>query len=132
VPAIGEAYTSSNFGDDLCIAAMTTNQSKYYADAYRFYQSFALSGSQEVWNWDSRVPAIYVLFVEAAIARPGLAQGAGLNVNLTGWQAESEAYFDRIVDGNVKTGYLTKGALFQDLMKTTDVDRGLAVLRWRL
>jgi endoglucanase len=54
---------------------------------------------------------VYMLFVEAAVARPGLAAGAGLSVNLTGWQGEAERYFDRIVQGNLKNGYLTKGQL---------------------
>lgn len=99
-------------GDDLCLAALAlalaTDNSKYYLDAYNYYVEYALSGSTEVWNWDSRTPAIYVLFNEAAIARPGLAEGAGLSVNLTGWQKEAEHYFDAIIDGKLNSPYFTK------------------------
>ena len=116
VPAVASAYNSSGYEDDLCLAALAlalaTNQSKYYADAYRYYVEYELSGSSEVWNWDSRTPAVYVLFVEAATARPGLAEGAGLSVNLTGWQNETERYFDSIVDGKLSSPYLTKGKLW--------------------
>lgn len=94
--------------------ALATNQSHYYADAYYFYQTYKLTGSQAVWNWDSRTPALYVIFVEAALARPGLAMGAGLDTNLTGWRTETEAYFDRIVTQQLKKGYLTKGELCVD------------------
>ena len=55
------------------------------------------------------------MFVEAARARPNLAQGAGLEVNLTGWQQEAEGYFDRIVRGNLKHVYFTSGKLQSSL-----------------
>ncbi|KAL1411829.1 hypothetical protein Q8F55_002797 [Vanrija albida] len=113
VPQIKAAYSSSGYGDDLAIAALAlaaaTNSSDYYHDAYNYYQQYALSGKRQVWNWDSRSPAVFVLFAEVANARPGIAQAAGLATNLTGWQAEAEAYLDSIVDG--KQGYLTKGGL---------------------
>lgn len=115
IPAIGDAYTSSTYGDDLCLAALSlalaTNQSTYYADAYRWYRNFSLTGSNQPWNWDSKTPAVYTLFVEAARARPALAAGAGLAVNLTGWQAEAEGWFDRVIGGQVKGIYQTKGEL---------------------
>ncbi|KAL7424645.1 hypothetical protein Q5752_000329 [Cryptotrichosporon argae] len=115
VPATAEAYASSGYGDDLVLGALAlavaTNDSMYYADAYDFYVNQSVSGSQEVWNWDSRIPAAYVLFAETATARPGLAADAGLAVNLTGWQAEAEAYFDRIVNQDLHEGYVTNGGL---------------------
>lgn len=117
LPAIKGAYGSSDFGDDLSISALTlalaTNQSSYYQDAYQFYQQFALSGTRDPWNWDSQKPALYVLFVEAALARPSLAQGAGLDTNLTGWRTEAENYFDRIINGNLPEVYITKGKLIR-------------------
>ncbi|WVF66027.1 hypothetical protein IAT40_000765 [Kwoniella sp. CBS 6097] len=110
------AYASSNWEDDLTLSALSlaiaTNDSAYYTDAYNYYTSYALSGMQQVWNWDSSIPAIYVLFAEIATARPGLAEGAGLSTNLTGWQKEAENYFDGIVDGSWKRGYLTRGGLW--------------------
>jgi len=140
IPAVASAYSSSTFGDDLCLAALAlalaSNQSRYYADAYAFYQSFSLSGTHSVWNWDSKTPAIYVLFVEAATARPGLAEGAGLSVNLTGWQKETENYFDGLVAGNFKNAYLTKGGLLitPEMIVADDggTDRWPAILEWRL
>ena len=97
----------------MCVAALSlalaSNDSTYYADAYGYYESHGLSGSQAVWNWDSRTPAAYVLFVETALARPGLIMGAGLSVNLTGWRNETENYFDRILQGKLRSGYQTGG-----------------------
>jgi endoglucanase len=113
IPAVASAYSSSGYGDDLALAALSlalaTNSSQYYADAYHWYEKYSLSGSQGVWNWDSRAPAIYVLFVEVANARPGLASGAGLGVNLTGWQFEAEGWFDRIINGSLENAYVTSG-----------------------
>lgn len=91
--------------------ALATNQSRYYADAYRWYAKYALTGTSFVYNWDSKTPAVFVLFVEAARANPGLAQGAGLAVNLTGWQNEAENYFDRVINGQTTNTYRTGGML---------------------
>lgn len=85
-----------------------------------------------MWNWDSKTPAVYVLFVEAAIARPGLALGAGLDVNLTGWQTEAEGYFDKIVNNKKRRGSLTRG-LCESLCSIESIElkyhRRIAVLR---
>ncbi|WWC88048.1 uncharacterized protein L201_002951 [Kwoniella dendrophila CBS 6074] len=109
------AYASSNWQDDLTLSALSlaiaTNNSQYYLDAYNYYVQYAISGLQEVWNWDSSIPAIYVMFAEIATAKPELAQGAGLDRNLTGWQKETEHFFDSIIDGSFKRSYLTKGGL---------------------
>lgn len=113
IPAVASAYGSSDWGDKLTIAALAlalaTNDSGYYADAHRFYQSYRLTGRARPWNWDSRIPAVYVLFAEISVARPELAAGAGLDANATGWQKECENYFDRMVNGNLGNTYLTKG-----------------------
>lgn len=115
VPAIGQAYTSSGFGDDLTVAglalAAATNNSAYYVDAYTNYQTYALSGKQSVWNWDSRTPAAFLLFAEISTARPGLPAGAGLEANVSGWQKESEAYLDAIVNSHLQNGFMTNGGL---------------------
>lgn len=115
VKDIGDAYVSSGYQDDLALAALSlalaTNESDYYADAYGYYKEFALSGQQKVWNWDSKLPAVYVMFAEASVARPSLAVGAGLDANATGWQKEAEQYLDAIVDGKVKDAKLTSAGL---------------------
>ena len=134
IPAVAGAYNSSDYRDDLCLAALAlaiaTNQSKYYADAYNYYETYSLTGSQEVWNWDSKTPAAYVLFVEAAIARPGLAEGAGLSGNLSGWQKETEQYFDGLINGKFKNAYLTKGkpSVCQSLPGALTQSRRIAIL----
>lgn len=113
VPQVAGSYGSFRYTDDLCYGALAlalaTNDSSYYRDAYDYYVNFSLTSSHEVWNWDSKTPAVYVLFVEAAIARPGLAEGAGLDVNLTGWRTEAEGYFDKILNDDKRRGYLTRG-----------------------
>lgn len=113
IPDIASAYNGSNYGAPLAEAALAlalaTNESSYYSDAYSHYQKYNLTGTTRPWTWDSRAPSLYVLFVETAIARPGLAEGAGLDANLTGWQAEAERYFDNIVNLNTSAVFLTKG-----------------------
>lgn len=107
------AYASSDWRDNLCASALAlalaTNNSAYYADAYNYYVQYGLSGTHEVWNWDSSQPAIYVMFAEIASAKPELAQGAGLDVNLTGWQTEVENYFDGLIKEDFSNSYLTEG-----------------------
>jgi endoglucanase len=51
---------------------------------------------------------VYLLFNQAATARPNLAQGAGLGVNRTGWQTEIERYLDQAIGGKGQA-YYTKG-----------------------
>ena len=115
VPALGEAYGSTSWADDLTLSALAlslaTNNSQYYADAYKFYVTYNLTGSQQPFDWDHRFAAVYQLFVEVALSRPSLAIGAGLDVNLTGWQTEAEAYYDRMVNQQIKNGFLTPGGL---------------------
>ena len=62
-----------------------------------------------MYNWDSRTPGLFVLFVETAMARPELAGGAGLDRNVSGWQAEAENYFDRVMESRTSNTYLTNG-----------------------
>lgn len=110
---MAEAYGSSSYGDDLCVAALSlalaTNESSYYADALGHYARYRLSGSQAVMNWDSKTPAAYLLFVQAALSHPSLAGGAGVANNLTGWQAEMERYLDQIVNNQLDSGKFTAG-----------------------
>ncbi|EIW66456.1 endoglucanase [Tremella mesenterica] len=115
VPEITDAYGSTGYWDDLCLSALSlaiaTNQSKYYSDAYFWYTNSSLTNNQKIWSWDKRTVAAYVLFAETSVARPGLAQGAGLDVNVTGWQTEAEGYFDKILNGDFKDAHVTKGGL---------------------
>jgi hypothetical protein len=88
--------------------ALATNDSAYYAEAYSHYSKYGLSGAETVLNWDSKVPAVYLLFNQVATARPNLAESAGLGVNRTGWQTEIERYLDQAIGGKGQA-YYTKG-----------------------
>lgn len=91
--------------------ALLTNDSSYYADGYNAYVDYALSTQADVYNWDARSPAVFMTLVEASIARPQLAAGAGLDVNVTGWKNQMEKYLDSIVNNNGKRPYITEGGL---------------------
>jgi endoglucanase len=103
----GIAYPSSSYGDDLAMAALllawATNSSDYYSQAEGYYRQYSLGGTNSVFNWDSKSPALTVLFAQLANA------GATFAGNLSGWQAEAEQYFDRILNGGGPS-FKTKGA----------------------
>ncbi|KAJ7179258.1 glycoside hydrolase family 9 protein [Mycena filopes] len=110
VPAVGESYGSSGFGDDLTIAALflawASGTSSYYQDAQHYFQQFKLTGQDDVFNWDTKTPGIYVLFAQ-------IAQGSsGLGGDLTTWQAECEKYFDAIVNDNGPASLTSDGLLY--------------------
>ncbi|KAH9960515.1 glycoside hydrolase family 9 protein [Russula dissimulans] len=96
VPQAGSAYTSSSYGDDLAIAALflawATNSSDYYSQAGAYYAQYSLGGKDLVFNWDSKTPGLTVLFAQIANS------GASFAGNLSGWEAESERFFDRMVN----------------------------------
>lgn len=106
VPAVAAAYGSSGFGDDLVYAslflALATNSSAMYAQAEAYYAQYSLGGQDDVFNWDSKTPALAVLFAEIASSRPSVGS------DVSKWQTEAERYFDNIIDGKSQ-GFLTKG-----------------------
>ncbi|KII95327.1 glycoside hydrolase family 9 protein [Plicaturopsis crispa FD-325 SS-3] len=109
VPAAGIAYASSSYGDELALAALflaqATNSSTLYGDAQNLVAQYGLGGAQDVvLNWDSKTPALAVLFAQIA------STGTGIGGNLSGWQNEAETYFDRVLDGSGQ-GRLTGGGL---------------------
>jgi Glycosyl hydrolase family 9 len=107
VPQAGIAYSSSSYGDELTMAALflawATNSSDYYSQAETYYAQYSLRGKDDVFNWDSKTPGLAVLFAQLANS------GASYAGNLSGWQAESERYFDRILNGGGPS-FKTKGA----------------------
>lgn len=107
VPQAGIAYSSSSYGDELTMAALflawATNSSDYYSQAETYYAQYSLRGEDSVFNWDSKTPGLAVLFAQLANS------GASYAGNLSGWQAESERYFDRILNGGGPS-FKTKGA----------------------
>ena len=107
VPAVGEAYPSSGYGDDLAIAALllswATNSSSLYSDAQNYYTQFGLAANVDVFNWDSKTPGIPVLFAQLPQARLTFAG------NLSGWQNQAEQYFDSLVSGQQRTRGMSSG-----------------------
>ncbi|KAN0126633.1 glycoside hydrolase family 9 protein [Russula decolorans] len=107
-PQAGIAYSSSSYGDELTMAALflawATNSSDYYSQAETYYAQYSLLGEDSVFNWDSKTPGLAVLFAQLANS------GASYAGNLSGWQAESERYFDRILNGGGPS-FKTKGGL---------------------
>lgn len=103
----GIAYPSSSYGDDLAMAALflawATNSSDYYSQAEGYYRQYSLGRTNSVFNWDSKSPALAVLFAQLANA------GTTFAGNLSGWQAEAEQYFDRILNGG-SPSFKTNGA----------------------
>ncbi|KAF7352905.1 Endoglucanase [Mycena venus] len=110
VPAVGDAYGSSGFGDDLTIAALflawASSSPTYYQQAQQYFQQYNLNKQNGVFNWDSKTPGIYVLF--AQIAQSSSTFGAG--ENLSTWQTTCESYFDAIVN-NDSGAFLTNDGL---------------------
>jgi hypothetical protein len=66
-------------------------------------RSIPFSAEDSVFNWDSKTPGLAVLFAQLANS------GASYAGNLSGWQAESERYFDTILNGGGPS-FKTKGA----------------------
>ncbi|TFK29350.1 9 glycosyl hydrolase [Coprinopsis marcescibilis] len=96
VPEAASAYSSSGFGDELAIAALFlswgTNDPAMFHAAEDYYTRYKLSESNRVFNWDSKVPGLAVLFSQIAQSRPETGR------NLEQWKASAEQYFDDIVN----------------------------------
>ncbi|KAJ7667863.1 glycoside hydrolase family 9 protein [Mycena polygramma] len=108
VPQAAASYGSSSYGDELTIAALflawANSSSVYYQEAEHYFQQYKLAGQDDVFNWDSKTPGTYVLFAQIAQS------SSGIGGNLTTWQAESERYFDAIVN-NDSPAYITSDGL---------------------
>ncbi|KAH8113303.1 Six-hairpin glycosidase [Phellopilus nigrolimitatus] len=108
VPEVADAYGSSSFGDELTLAALflalATNSTSYFSQAETYYTQNNLAGRDDIFNWDSKTPGLYVLFTEVTSSKPEFGG------NTTQWQNEAERYFDNIVHGKSQ-GSLTNGGL---------------------
>ncbi|KAG5725357.1 Endoglucanase E-4 [Termitomyces sp. T112] len=112
VPEIATSYGSSSYTDELTLAALllswATNSTSLYQQAEDYYNMFKLSGQNGVFNWDSKIPGLAVLF--AQISQSDSSIGGNFSV----WRDEAERYFDRIVNKQ-GPGYLTRdGLLYYD------------------
>ena len=118
VPESAEAYASSDYADDLSIAALFlalsetgSNATAYYADAVKWYYSRNLgaqlkAGSETVFNWDSKIPGIPILAAQLASVYPDVVSGS--NATLQAWQQVVEDYFDIFINIHGRS-YLTDG-----------------------
>ena len=88
------------------LLARATNSSEYYSQAESYHKQYSLGGQDDVFNWDSKTPGLAVLFAQLANA------GTSFASNLSGWQAESERYFDQILNGTSPSSFKTKGASY--------------------
>lgn len=106
VPAVAQSYPSSSYEDELTLAALflawAENCTDLYQQATNYYDQFSLQGQNSVFNWDSKTPALPILFAQIAQSN------SGLGGNFSSWQAEAERYFDDIVYKN-QSGFLTQG-----------------------
>ena len=106
VPVVQDSYPSSDYGDDLAMAALwlglAQNDSTLIGQANGYFNQFQLDKllPDSAFNWDSVLPGIPVLGTQISQSYPQLGGD--------GWQSQAEAYLDRVVSGKGE-GKLTKG-----------------------
>ncbi|KAG6854997.1 hypothetical protein C0991_005926 [Blastosporella zonata] len=110
VPAVAASYGSTSYTDELTLAALllswATNSTALYQQAQNYYNKFQLAGQNGVFNWDSKTPALAVLFAQMSQSN------SNFGGNLSIWRNEAERYFDRILNTQ-GPGYMTRGGLLR-------------------
>jgi endoglucanase len=127
------SYPSDTYQDDLILAAIwlyrATSNSTYLSDAVSLYSTAKLQGSNAVFNWASKVPALPILLAQSVT--DGSAQT---------YEQESHRYFDVLVNAGTKandknTAYYTDGGLLVRLIESCSsgmtIDCWRTVLLWR-
>lgn len=109
VPEVADAYASSAYGDELAMAALflswATGNQALFLEAEGYWEQYKLSESNRVYNWDSKVPALPVLFSQIAKTQPSV------GANFSTWQGIAEDYFDSIVQKKNSPAFMTTGGL---------------------
>jgi endoglucanase len=105
--------------------ALATNSSDMFKQGVGFYNQFGLASQNQVFNWDSKSPGVYVLLAQLATAY------SNFSSNLTGWQNEAERYFDQIVNKQGKTPSMTTSIDGTSIGLTCNLRR-FALVRRRL
>lgn len=109
VPEVAAAYESHDFGDELAVAALFLSWAKqdasHFVEAEGYYDRYKLADSNRVFNWDSKVPGLAVLFSQIAQSQPNVGG------NLDHWKALAEKYFDTIANKK-KPSFQTPGTSF--------------------
>ncbi|KAM6495698.1 glycoside hydrolase family 9 protein [Amanita muscaria] len=112
VPAAGQSYPSSSFGDELTIASLFLSRALESNDLYQqaesYYTKYNLASQGRVFNWDSKGPGLPILFSQV------IQSSSKLQGNFSKWQNLAEQYLDQIV-GGTSSGYMTSdGLLYYD------------------
>ncbi|KAF5333071.1 hypothetical protein D9611_002374 [Ephemerocybe angulata] len=109
VPEVAASYASTEYGDDLAIAALflawATNDAALYQEAEGYYDKYKLQEDNRLFNWDTKTPGLPVLFSQIAKSNPNVGG------NLGKWQDAAEAYFDSIVNNKDSPAFMTTGGL---------------------
>ncbi|KAE8255481.1 hypothetical protein A4X13_0g3026 [Tilletia indica] len=102
VPALSDSYPSSDWRDKLAFAGalltIATGDANLANQTMTAYTDLHMPQIGAALNWDARAPAISVLMTQAAVMHPEL------NLNLTRFQSDSEAWLDSFADGSASKG----------------------------
>lgn len=127
VPTVARSYASNDFGDELAIAALflswATDSQDMFNQATAHWANYNLGGQSRVFNWDSKVPGLPILFTQVLRSSNNI---TGDNSN---WQSQAEQYLDMIVQGR-GPGRMTKGILAHSFNLLTLVIKREHGTRW--
>ncbi|XP_006460205.1 hypothetical protein AGABI2DRAFT_150171 [Agaricus bisporus var. bisporus H97] len=108
VPAVGRSYGSSDYGDELAIAALflswATDSQDLFNQAASYWTQYHLDDEEGVFNWDSKSAGIPILFTQV------LQSTTSVSGNIADWHSKAEDYLDKIVQRR-SSGMMTKGGL---------------------
>lgn len=110
VPQVKWAYPSTDYADELVLSstflAMATGNKTYSDYAQTTYTANHFPFSNGALNWDQHTPATPVLLTQASLL------DAGLDLNTTKYQSDSEYWLDLILNGQMDQTFSTSGGLF--------------------
>lgn len=112
VPAVARSYGSSNYGDELSIAALflswATDSQDLFNQAVSYWTQHKLGDEEGAFNWDSKSAGIPILFTQV------LQSSSSVSGNIANWQSQAEDYLDKITQRR-SSGMMTKGASIPSL-----------------
>jgi endoglucanase len=105
VPAAGDFYLSTSMGDDLVLAALflayADNSPVLFSQAQKWWDKHQLTATGEL-SWDSKAPALPILFSQLLTLKPDL----GTRNDLNRWKKEAEITLDSVVAADRTPGGL--------------------------
>ncbi len=106
VPVVARSYASSDYGDELAIAALflswATDSQDMFDQATSHWTKYNLDEQDRIFNWDSKAFGLPILFTQI------LRSSSSVTGNISSWQLQAEDYLDKIVEGR-SAGRMTKG-----------------------